>query len=195
MRKIKFFKGRRASLGSSLVELALVLPVILILVLAVIDFGRAILFNNILVNMGREGANLAARTTQTSPFIIKALDDTSAPLDITTNGRFFIFRITGVTVGGVVRARVDELYRSTSGNASLTSKYLACPGSWDSSTGLCNLPALPGGQTARLIPTGVWTLPLADGEQVRVAEGMYHYLPLTTNLMGAAIDLYSATLL
>jgi len=47
--------------GQSLVEMALVLPLLLLLVLGIIDFGRA--FNNyiIITNAAREGARYAAR--------------------------------------------------------------------------------------------------------------------------------------
>ena len=65
--------GRRRARGISLVELALVLPVLLLLVLGVVDFSRAIQFNNILVNLTREGANLSARTTEQPPYILRAL--------------------------------------------------------------------------------------------------------------------------
>jgi Flp pilus assembly protein TadG len=205
MLKIQHFSGRRAtgrhatgrhaSMGSSMVELALILPVLLILVFGVVDFGRALLFNNIMVNMGREGANLAARTTSSSPFIIKALTDTAAPLDMSNQGGMvYIARVQGVTVGGTVRANVIELYRAPAANTTLVSKVWTCGvNSWDTNgatIGKCNLPA---GQN--LIPIANWTLPLADGDEVRVAEVLYHYTPLTGYVMKNAVDLYSATVL
>ncbi len=51
---------RRKSRGQSLVELALVLPVVLLLVMAALDFGRAFFGWVVLNNAARVGANYAA---------------------------------------------------------------------------------------------------------------------------------------
>jgi len=47
--------------GAALVELAIILPVLLLLAFGVFELGRAIQAKNIITNMSREGANLAAR--------------------------------------------------------------------------------------------------------------------------------------
>jgi len=55
-------KGRRLRLrprGQALVELALVLPLLVVLLLAVFDIGRAVFLYNGLTNAAREGARLA----------------------------------------------------------------------------------------------------------------------------------------
>ena len=49
-----------SSAGSSLAELALVLPIVLLLVLVTVDFGRAFFGWVTLNNMARVGANYAA---------------------------------------------------------------------------------------------------------------------------------------
>lgn len=193
MRKNSHLKGRHASAGQSMIELAIILPMLLILVLGVVDFGRAILFNNILVNMSREGANLAARTPSTpSPFrnIIKALNRTAAPLDMGAHGMVYIFRIKGVTVGGTVEAHVEELYRSpnSDGYELLASKLWNNCSVWNIDNGKCT--SFP----STLAISG-WTLPLADGDEVRVAEIIYRYTPLTTYVMQNTVDLYSSTVL
>ena len=46
--------------GQSLVEFALVLPIFLVLILGVFDFGRLIFFHTSMTNGAREGARLAA---------------------------------------------------------------------------------------------------------------------------------------
>lgn len=52
--------------GQSLVELALALPVLLLILLALADFGRAFYYTTILTNAAREGAAyLAANPTET----------------------------------------------------------------------------------------------------------------------------------
>lgn len=184
-------KQRHAIAGVSLVELAFVLPILMLLLLGVVDHARAILYNNILTNMSREGANLAARSAQTSQFIIAALNFSSSPLDMSQHGMVYITRVSWVDDGtGTVVARVDEQYRATLGNGdlSLTSRLWSCP-SWDASTGKCNLPA---GTQARILSL---PLPAVLGAEARVAETIYHYVPLTNYVMKNALDLYSWTLL
>jgi len=100
MKTIVHTRGRRhASAGVSTIELAIILPILLMLVLGAIDFGRAILFNNILINMSREGANLASRTTQDRPGIILVLNFTSSPLVMNEHGMVYISRVRGVDGG------------------------------------------------------------------------------------------------
>ena len=84
--------------GQSMVELALVVPFLLVLSLGVADVGRALLFNNILTNMSREGANLASRTSQSPAFIIDTLNETAAPLKMAT----FILIYVAVAVVAVI---------------------------------------------------------------------------------------------
>ena len=182
------FKGRQASVGSSLIELAIILPVLLILVLGVADFGRAILFNNILITMSREGANLASRTTENPKNIILALNFTANPLQMAAHGMVYITRVRGEVVNGALVAVVQEQYRATSGDMSLQSKLRPCP-SWNSATGQCNLPTAPADRVITL------SLPLALNAEVSVVETIYHYSPMTNYVMQAAPDLYSWTLL
>jgi hypothetical protein len=53
-------KARRRERGQTLVELALILPVLLLIVLVAIDFGRAFFGYVVLTNASRIGANFAA---------------------------------------------------------------------------------------------------------------------------------------
>jgi Flp pilus assembly protein TadG len=191
MRRKFHFKARHASVGASLIELALILPVLLILVLGVADFGRAILFNNILITMSREGANLASRTTENPKNIILALNFTANPLQMAAHGMVYITRVRGEMVGpgaGTLVAVVEEQYRATSGDMSLASKLRPCP-SWNSATGQCNLPTATADRVVTL------SLPLALNAEVSVVETTYHYSPMTNYVMKAAPDLYSWSLL
>lgn len=181
-------KSRHYMAGQSVVELALIMPILIILFMAVADFSRAILFNNILINLSREGANLASRTAQSPQFIIAALSHTSAPLEMETRGEIFLSRIKGVDNGsGLVIAVVDEQYRSASGDLSLLSRLWQCP-AWES-TGKCTLPAAA---SARVV-----TLPFALelGYEIHVAEATYTYNPLTNFFFKTSPQLYSVTYL
>lgn len=53
------FAARRRSRGQSLVEFALVLPLFLLLVMAIMDLGLAVFSYNSITNAAREGARLA----------------------------------------------------------------------------------------------------------------------------------------
>ena len=60
-------RGRRdlKKRGQSLVEMALVLPILLLLVAAIADFGRAFNSYIVITNAAREGARFAARVDHT----------------------------------------------------------------------------------------------------------------------------------
>jgi hypothetical protein len=172
----------RRARGISLVELALVLPVLLLLVLGVIDFSRALQYNNILVNLSREGANLSARTTEQPQYIFRALIDTATPLEMNVHGMMYITRLVGRADG---RATVEEQHRpQTGGKDSLPSRIWNCS-SW--SSGRCNLP-----NTRPII-----SLPttLREGETVFAAEALYDYTLLTRYVISKDPRLYSITIL
>lgn len=182
------FRGRRASTGLSAIELALLLPLLLILLLGVMDFSRAILFNNILVTMSREGANLASRTTQSPQFIIDALNHTSSPVEMESHGMVYIAQVKGVDGGsGTVVARVEAQYHAINGDMALGSKFWSCPG-WTSG-GSCSMPAAT---SDRMV---ILPFPLALGGEVYVVETLYDYAPLLNFVMKSDPTLYSKTLL
>jgi len=188
MRRQVRLKRRFHSAGQSMIELALILPILLLLGFGGSELSHAILYNNMLINMSREGANLASRTTQSPQFIIDALNHTSAPLKMETQGMMLITRVKGVDAGsGVIVAVVDEQYRAVHGNALLASRLWTCP-QWGAS-GNCVLPSA--------IATRVVTLPfvLGLGYEVHVVEALYHYTPLTYLFLTTSPELYSVTLL
>ncbi len=188
MRQTACPKKRFHGSGQSMIELAMILPILLLLCFGAAELSHAILFNNILINMSREGANLASRTTQSPQFIIDALNHTSAPLQMDAQGMIYISRVKGVDAGaGSVIAVVEEQYRAVHGNAALMSRLWNCP-QWDV-TGKCTLPAS--------VATRVVTLPftLGVGYEVQVVEAIYDYQPLTNLFLTTAPQLYSVTLL
>lgn len=173
---------RRRTRGISLVELALVLPVLLLLVLGVVDFSRAIQFNNILVNLTREGANLSARTTEQPQYILRALIDTATPLAMNADGIMYITKLVGRSDG---RANVDEQHRpETGGKRSLNSRIWICS-NW--SSGRCNVPNT---RPIVSLPTT-----LREGETVYAVEALYDYTLLTRYVISDDPRLYSFTVL
>lgn len=76
---------RRSDRGQSLVEVAFVLPVLLIILLAIFDFGRAIYAYNTVANSAREAARLAIVDQNEAAIEQEARDSALAldPADIT----------------------------------------------------------------------------------------------------------------
>ena len=52
-------KKKDARRGAAMVEMALVLPVFLMLVMGIIEFGRGMMVSNLVTNAAREGARMA----------------------------------------------------------------------------------------------------------------------------------------
>lgn len=64
MRYKRFARGES---GAAMVEFAIVLPLLLVLVLGIIDFGRALFVLNNLTNAAREGARFGATRIEPPP--------------------------------------------------------------------------------------------------------------------------------
>lgn len=190
------FKIQAASQGQSLIELAILLPLLLMLVLGVVDYARAIQFNNILVAMSREGANLASRTSETPPNIIRALNNTAEPLVMATRGRVYITKIIGTKVVSTcvdtpptycaTYPKVASQTIAITGAANLPSRVWACAAGWNGS-GVCN--SVPSNASATL------PMSLKNGEEVYAVETLYDYNVIVNYVMQTGPKLYSLTVL
>lgn len=56
-------KGRRSEAGIALIEAAFILPILLVLAMGMLDFGRAFHFKHLLDEAAREGARVAVVTS------------------------------------------------------------------------------------------------------------------------------------
>ena len=90
MRRRSRLLPRRAVRGIAAVEFAIVLPLLALLLFMVVDLSRAIQAKIILLNISREGANLASRATSdlsgTGQSIMNALAASTPPLDMNKRG-------------------------------------------------------------------------------------------------------------
>lgn len=198
-------RARRWQAGVAAVEFALMLPILLLLLFGMFDAARALQASVIMVNVGREGANLVARgSTQLetgSQDIIYALMASTPPLNVKQQGMIYITRVMGVVQNGVASSVVLDQYRWDDAVRNLgyrASGYLpassafACT-SWNGAT--CS--AIK--SNAR--PTvDIMTGKLADGEVVYVVETFYRYDMLISSAATSALglpvygpDLYSST--
>lgn len=78
----------RDSRGQSVVEFALVLPLLLVLVFGITEFGRAWLTMNVLTSAAREGARLAVVTAPDEGRVIARVEEVCAAGRITPTGVF-----------------------------------------------------------------------------------------------------------
>lgn len=160
--------------GAAAVEFAVLLPLLLLLVLPLVDIGRAIQVNLVLINLSREGANMAARGSQlnkvSSQVLMNALAATTPPLQMRARGMIYISKIIGHLQQGVVRNVILEQYR-WEGNPAFAPPSTV----WTCTTWFSNqcsvIPANPDdAQTANAMPTL-----LADGEVIYAVETFYDF--------------------
>lgn len=93
--------------GQSLIEFAIVLPLLLVLVLGVIETGYALLDQHVLTKLAREGSNLISRDTSLEDAVVAMRTMSSAPVNF-DNGSKIIFSVIkrGATTG---TANYDKL--------------------------------------------------------------------------------------
>jgi hypothetical protein len=201
------FRHRRHA-GLAAVEFALLLPVLLVLLIGLIDVARALQAQMILINLSREGANLASRgklqLSENAQTIIGQVAASAPPLDMNKLGMIYITRIMGSTSGSTTKSIVLEQYRwddsvnnrgfRVSGYAPL-SKIWSCS-NWASGTaGTC---LVPSGSSAPVV--SMMSGQLLDGEVIYVVEVYYKFNMLfKTFTFGSfstptlATDFYSMT--
>lgn len=85
-RRLNWKHSRCAAAGQSVVEFALLLPLLLLLVIGVVDLGRVYFSYITVTNAAREGARYgAARPTETSQIINRAINEAQGSGVILTN--------------------------------------------------------------------------------------------------------------
>lgn len=194
-------RRHRRCRGVAAVEFALVLPLLLILIAGLVDAARAVQANMIMLNLSREGANLAARGSlqlkDSSQTILGALAATAPPLDMEARGMLYITKIMGYKdpKDGIVRNVVLEQYRWDA-NAAYTppSRVWSCAGGWTG--GSCD--GIPAPSLAP--PVGLMAGALNNGDLIYAVESFYQFNmffsgfsvgSLATPVIGP--DLYSMT--
>lgn len=201
-------RRRRSGAGIAAVELALVLPLLLLLLVGVVDLARAIQANMIMINLSREGANLAARGAQDlkehSQAVIGSVAASAPPLDMNRRGMLYITRIMGVASGATTRSVVLEQYRwddSKNNQGFRASGYAPASriwhcASWNGANGSCD--NIPEGKAAPSVSLMSGTL--ADGEVIYAVESFYDFNMLfsgfkigTLSLPTIGPNLYSMT--
>jgi Flp pilus assembly protein TadG len=198
----------RRQRGIAAVEFALLLPLLVVLIIALVDVARAMQAQMILINLSREGANLASRgklqLSENAQTIIGQVAASAPPLDMNKLGMIYITRIMGSTSNGVTKSIVLEQYRWDDAannrgyrvsNYAPASKIWSCS-NWASGTaGSC---VVPSGSLAPVV--SMMSGQLVDGEIIYVVEVYYKFNMLfQTFTFGSfatptlATDFYSMT--
>ncbi|WP_136516069.1 TadE/TadG family type IV pilus assembly protein [Geomonas edaphica] len=148
--------------GQACVELALLLLVFGLVLLAIYDFSCAIRANTVISNVSREGANLAARpapgTLPDLQGIMDLLAATAQPLDMAQRGMMYITEVQGDTI------QAQEAWNKGALRV-------------DSRIGTYT----PGGAHPQAL--GLDALKLGNGERVFVVEVFYEYRSLFSGSM------------
>ena len=148
--------ARTSSSGQSIVEFALILPLLMLIVLGVVEFGYALSDEHVVTRLSREGSNLISRDTSLQDAAAALTSMSSAPVDF-TNGSKLIFSVVrkGATTGSA-NENLLVLYQryefgSYSGTSTVTTlgtgsfgggpDYLAANSDSDTSLRVTNLPA------------------------------------------------------
>jgi hypothetical protein len=155
--------------GIAAVELALILPLLAIIAFVIIDFGILIQARLVVTNLAREGGSLASRDIQSAGNLITMLQAGASPLDLTNNGRIYVWKIRAGSTKKDPDPFIDQIVSANGGNLSVASSI----DSGKPNLGL--LPAIynhlefdnsPGKKTA-------------DISEVTVVEVFYKYTPVT----------------
>jgi hypothetical protein len=148
-------RARAGSSGQSIVEFALVLPLALLIVLGVVEFGYALLDEHVVTRLSREGSNLISRDTSLLDAGTAVTSMSSPPVDF-TNGSKLIFSVirmgatTGTTNYGVLVLYQRREFGNFTGTSSLTTvgtgsfgggpDYIAANSDTDANLRVTNLP-------------------------------------------------------
>jgi hypothetical protein len=76
--------SRSGARGQSLTEFALLLPILIILVMAIFDFGRALFYMNTVSEAAKTGSRIAM-VNQDGPFICKTVAEGAVGLNLPTD--------------------------------------------------------------------------------------------------------------
>ena len=157
---------RQGARGTSIAEFAFVLPFMLLLLMATIDFGHLIQTRLIVTNVAREGASIGSRATVVTSDITTMVVASAAPLLLSgLDGKVYVTRI---------KAGVDKNAPKPTIQTQIYTGSLAKPSQIATVSSTLGL-------TQKIYNHLVFntTNNTADIREVTVVEVMYKYRPIT----------------
>jgi hypothetical protein len=154
--------------GASLLELAILLPVLVVLAFGLIDLGQLIHARLVMTNVSREGGSLAARSVLSASDLATMLQSSATPFNLSTQGKIYIIKIKAA----------DNKHPLPY----IDSKF-ATPGGYGVNSSI-------GGDEGQT-PTGLSTALMdhlrfepapqstSDISEISIVEVFYHYTPIT----------------
>src|SRR5262245_5787706 len=97
--------------GQAMVELALVLPVAVVLVLGVVEVSYLLLDQHVVTKLTREGSNLISRDASLGDAALALKTMSSQPMDFTTNSKVIFSVVKRVATAGAANLDKDVLYQ------------------------------------------------------------------------------------
>ncbi|MEW6440394.1 MAG: TadE/TadG family type IV pilus assembly protein [bacterium] len=108
--------------GIASLELALILPWLLIMVFWIIDFGRLMQASLIVTNVSREGGSIVSRSFNSGQNLLDMLVASGSPLNLNGSGRIYVTRIAAGTSPSHRNPTIDTQFsRGSLGVTSSTS--------------------------------------------------------------------------
>jgi len=153
--------------GAALLEMALLLPPLVVLVLGVIDLGRLIHARLVVTNVSREGGSLASRDIRVGNDLISMLQSSATPFNLQTQGRIYVIKIKAGETRYDPLPYIDS--RASGGGNSASSSI----------TG--NLGDTPGGLSSTMMNHLTFRTAINTSElsEISIVEVFYHYRPIT----------------
>jgi Flp pilus assembly protein TadG len=139
--------------GQAAVEFALVAALMLVLLLAIIDFGRALNYMQVMVGLTRQGSNLASRGTSLAQSAAAVVAG-SAPLNLGNNGEVTVTSVANINNVNTITGQASQ------GGISCTSRI---------GQGVGNRAAIPSAAATML----------QNGQTIFITEVCYSYQPIT----------------
>jgi hypothetical protein len=113
----------RGDSGQSMMEFAIILPILVVLALGVIETSHALLNQHVVTKLTREGSNLISRDTTLQDAAAAMRVMAQAPVDFTTNSTvIFTVLKRGATTGTANFDRLIVYQRHQSGTLSVSSQ-------------------------------------------------------------------------
>jgi Flp pilus assembly protein TadG len=155
IRKFSKFVSRTDDSGVALIELAIMMPLLLVIVFGVIDFSQVIFSDSMMSGLSRQGSDLASRGT-TLPLTVFALETQGASMNIASQGKIIVTAVAD-NAGG--QPQIVDQAESATGIAANSQV----------GTGIGNPAVMPAGASTTL----------SAGQTIYVTEVFYAYTPMT----------------